>query len=316
MRALAITSLVLVMLLISLAAYLRLDHSGIGCTPWPQCYGNIGPDREIAEFPERLIHDATHARSWATPLHRVVATVLGLLVLSLTIFAFREKRARVSVVALLVLTIFLAVLGVRSGGLRSPAVVMGNLLGGFAMLAILGSMVFRKAGASGGRSVLKSWSAIALLMLGLQITIGGLTSANFAASACRTVPDCHGSWLPRSTVAAAIDMTRLHDVSEAGFVRGGPERADIHMLHRLSAVATVLLIVIAGILAIRAGHDLRIIGAVLIVLVCIEFFVGVMSILSDIPIGLAVAHNGLAALLLLGLSKLHAESRIAQAHYP
>ena len=39
---LARTSLVLVILLVAISSYLRLDHSGIGCEPWPACYGNIG----------------------------------------------------------------------------------------------------------------------------------------------------------------------------------------------------------------------------------------------------------------------------------
>ena len=30
------------MLLVSLSAYLRLSHSGIGCLDWPACYGRIG----------------------------------------------------------------------------------------------------------------------------------------------------------------------------------------------------------------------------------------------------------------------------------
>jgi cytochrome c oxidase assembly protein subunit 15 len=311
MRALAIISLALVLLLISLAAYLRLSHSGVGCTPWPECYGNIAPQRDAAALHERLIEDATAAKSWATPLHRLVATVLGLLVLSLNIFAHQQKRERFTSGALLSLTVFLATLGVKSGNLHSPAIVMGNLLGGFAMLGLLGWMVFRKAGTGSGHTAAKRLSALAMVMLGLQIAIGGLTSANFAASACRTFPDCHGSWLPGENLKTALDLTRRHVTGQGGLVLGGPERADIHKLHRLTAVATLVFIIAAGIAALRAGHDLRIIGIALILFVSIEFGVGVMAVLSDLPIALAVAHNALAALLLLGLLKLYAESRVA-----
>jgi len=313
LRALSIVSLALVLLLISLAAYLRLDHSGIGCTPWPECYGNIGTERDAVALHERLLEDATSARSWATPMHRLVATVLGLLVLSLNVLAFREKRNRSASVALLALTLFLAIIGVVSGGLHSPAVVMGNILGGFGMLALLGGMVFQKRAPHRNASTLTKISAIALLLLGLQIAIGGLTSANFAAAACRTVPDCHGSWLPGSDLLKAMDLSRRHAVADNGIVLGGAERADIQMLHRLSAVATALLIIAAGLLALRFGHDLRIVGAALILLVSFEFFVGILAIVTDLPIGLAVAHNTLAALLLLGLLKLYAESRCSEA---
>ena len=42
MKPLASFALVLVVLLVSLSAYLRLAHSGIGCPDWPACDGNIG----------------------------------------------------------------------------------------------------------------------------------------------------------------------------------------------------------------------------------------------------------------------------------
>ena len=42
MSALARLALLLVVVLMSLSAYLRLAHSGIGCAEWPQCYGRIG----------------------------------------------------------------------------------------------------------------------------------------------------------------------------------------------------------------------------------------------------------------------------------
>ena len=39
MRALATVSLLFVLALVSVSAYLRLDNSGIGCADWPACYG-------------------------------------------------------------------------------------------------------------------------------------------------------------------------------------------------------------------------------------------------------------------------------------
>ena len=76
-------SLLLVIVLVTLSAYLRLDHSGIGCEPWPACYGNIGVPVEspnVANTYERLLKEASQPLSWARPLHRLVASLLGLLV--------------------------------------------------------------------------------------------------------------------------------------------------------------------------------------------------------------------------------------------
>lgn len=317
MRALALASLLLVLILVALAAYLRLDHSGIGCEPWPQCYGNIGVATDTggaAAVVDRLLEEARTPPSWATPAHRLVATVLGLLIVALCLMSLFQRRDRLLSFALLVLTIFLALLGVRSGGLHSPAIVMGNLGGGFAMLGLLGWLVLKKPRDKlRENAALRTWSLLALVLLCLQIGLGGLTSANFAASACRTLPDCHGSWLPGKDVVTAFDLTREHDIGTSGMVVGGAERAEIQKLHRLIAIATVIVVLFAASIAVRAGGDLRVVGYVAGSLVLLELIIGIASIASELPIALAVAHNAMAALLLLGLLKLVAESQAGTA---
>jgi cytochrome c oxidase assembly protein subunit 15 len=250
--------------------------------------------------------------SWATRAHRLVASVLGLLVLGMALISLRQRRDRLLSFSLLGLTVFLAWLGIYSGGLHSPAVVMGNLGGGFTMLGLLGWMVFRGARPhSNAPGTVRRWVVAALLLLCLQIALGGLTSANFAASACRTVPDCHGSWLPGSELATAFDLTRQHEIGPTGLALGGAERADIHKLHRLVSLLVLVAVGVAGMFALRA--KLGAAAVMVVVLVAAEFSVGVAAILHDLPIGVAVAHNWLAAMLLLGLLRLHALCRNRQA---
>ena len=316
MRALAIISLLFVLALVSVSAYLRLDNSGIGCADWPACYGLIGAAEEeaptVGSTYERLAIEAQEPLSWATPVHRLVASVLGLLVLGMALMSLRARRDRLLSFTLLGLTVFLAWLGIYSGGLHSPAVVMGNLGGGFAMLGLLGWMVFRDARPHANASTrVRRWVVAALALLCVQIALGGLTSANFAASACQTLPDCHGSWLPGGDLGTAFNLTRDHEIGPTGLALGGAERADIHKLHRLVAVVTLLAALVAGGLAV-AG---RMGGAAVFViaLATLEFCLGVAAILTDLPIGIAVAHNWLAAILLLGLLRLHALCRNRQA---
>ena len=307
MKKLATICLLLVIALVSISAYLRLDHSGIGCAEWPGCYGNIGvsdaSSATVDNAYERLVEDASKPVSWATPAHRLIATVLGLLVIAMTLWSFILRRDRTLSFALLFLTVFLAWLGIYSGGLHSPAVVMGNLGGGFLMLALLGWMVFRhdKPRSNVGPAV-RRWTIAALLILSVQIGLGGLTSANFAATACQSVPDCHGSWIPGPDLWTAFDLTREHSVSPDGHEAGGAERTDIQKLHRLVAAAALLATLIAGVLAIRAG--LRLSGAIVIAVVAGEFSVGIAAIVANLPIGIAVAHNWLAAILSLALLRL------------
>jgi len=316
MRVLAIVSLLFVLALVSVSAYLRLNNSGIGCADWPACYGLIGAAEEeaptVGSTYERLAIEAQEPLSWATPVHRLVASVLGLLVLGMALMSLRARRDRLLSFTLLALTVFLAWLGIYSGGLHSPAVVMGNLGGGFAMLGLLGWMVFRDARPRANASHnVRRWVVAALVLLCIQIVLGGLTSANFAASACQTLPDCHGSWLPGADLGTAFNLARDHEIGPTGLALGGAERADIHKLHRLVAVVTLLAVMVAGGLAVagRMGGT----AVFVIALAALEFCLGVAAILTDLPIGIAVAHNWLAAILLLGLLRLHALCRNRQA---
>lgn len=316
MRALAIVSLFFVLALVAISSYLRLENSGIGCPDWPACYGQIGDPAEAAPTVgstyERLAVDAQEPMSWATPVHRLVASVLGLLVLGMALLSIRSRQNRLMSFTLLGLTVFLAWLGIYSAGLHSPAVVMGNLCGGFAMVGLLGWTVFRDAKPRANASFkVRHWVVAALILLCIQIALGGLTSANFAASACQSLPDCHGTWLPGSDLWTAFDLTRQHEVGPTGLAIGGAERADIHKVHRLVAILALLTALVAGLQALRAKLTA---GALtVLVLVTAEFSVGVAAILTDLPISIAVAHNWLAAILLLGLLRLFALCRNRQA---
>ena len=314
MKGLATISLALVLLLTSLSAYLRLAHSGIGCADWPACYGQIGVPAEqtIPQSPEdaykRLVDESGKSMAWATPLHRLVASVLGLLVVALFFVALRRKCHRIICGVLLGLTVYLAVIGIRSGGLHDPAIVMGNLGGGFAMVALLGWLVSSMG--AGGMSVprVAIAASLAIAVLALQVLLGGLTSANFAATACTTLPDCHGGWLPGPALATAIDLSRQHQVTPSGRAIGGGERVAIHRAHRLGAIVTMVLAFVASLVAWLAGSRFRGPAIAVLVLVLAEAGVGVASVIGDIPMMLALAHNVLAALLMLALLKLLTQS--------
>jgi len=318
MKALVGISLLFVMVLVSLSAYLRLAHSGIGCADWPDCYGRIGDPPAVSQTIssenayQRIVAEASQPLAWATPLHRFVASVLGLLMVFLTMMAFKQKKDRLISLALLLVTVLLALLGIKSGGLHSPAVVMGNLSGGFLMLGLLGWMLFKDDGENTARGPAKfpgKLLGVAVLFLVFQILLGGLTSANFAATACQSLPDCHGSWLPGMDVFKAMDLARDHQVTSMGQAIGGQERVDIHILHRLLAALTTVLILAVGFMAWRAEGRLRFAGAIVLLLISIEFSIGVAAVATGLPISLAVAHNWIAGLLLLAMLKIVALGR-------
>ncbi len=316
MKNLAMASLLLVIALTWVSAYLRLDNSGIGCQDWPDCYALIGSETSASPTLdttyERLANDARQPTSWATPVHRLVASILGLFVAAMALWSLLRKRDRVICLTLLALTVLLAWLGIYSAGLHNPAVVMANLGGGFTMLGLLGWMSLRTAQpAAPVQRVSRSWVIAALICLAMQIALGGLTSANFAATACQALPDCHGTYLPGADILTAFDLSRTHAVDSTGLVLGGDERADIHKLHRIGALIATLVILVVAIKTFKAGFGLS--AIVVLVLLCAEVSVAIAAVLSDIPIGVAVAHNGLAALLLLSLIGLLAMCNNQQA---
>jgi cytochrome c oxidase assembly protein subunit 15 len=320
MNTLARISLLLVIVLVSLSAYLRLSHSGIGCADWPACYGRIGEPPAVtqpapaADAYKQLLEESRKPLSWATPLHRLVASVLGLLVLFLAFLSIRRKQQRLISFALLALTIYLAVLGIRSGSLHDPAVVMGNLAGGFCMLGLLGWMVFKPADArhepGRERPGTVRWLTIsAITVLSLQILLGGLTSANFAATSCQSLPDCHGSWWPGSSLMTALDLSREHQVTSSGQAIGGEERLAIHKAHRIGSVLTLAIALFTALYAFRVDSRYRMTAGFIFTLTAVEFLTGISSVLTGLPISLAVAHNWFASLILLALLKLLSLSR-------
>jgi len=319
MRTLARISLVLVVMLVVISAYLRLHDSGIGCPDWPACYGLIGDAPEAAQSPvenayQRIVAESDAPLAWAAPLHRLVASLLGIAVLVLTALALKVRRHRAVTLLLLALTVFLALIGLRSGGLHHPGIVMGNLVGGFLMLGSLGWLVFRLAPGTARYThtrirYIRPLTLTAICVLGLQITLGGLTSANFAATSCQTVPDCHGSWLPDATIYSAFKLNAPHEVTPGGMAVGGLERIAIHLAHRLGAVLAFLAALAAAIAGIAGTGRTRNTAIVVLVLLVAEFGVGVASVMTGLPIMLAVSHNWLAAMLLLALLKLLALSR-------
>ena len=79
-----------------------------------------------------------------------------------------------------------------------------------------------------------------------------------------------------------------------------PARVAIHMTHRMGAVLTLLVLSFVAVLVMRKTVIPRS-GAVLLFLVLVQFSLGVFNIVLVLPLPNAVAHNGVAVLLLAQL---------------
>jgi heme a synthase len=318
-RRLALAGVVLTFAVVVLGAWVRLSDAGLGCPDWPGCYGHLSVDDAASNvdvineaFPHRPFE---YQKAIKEMVHRYFASTLGLLILTLAGLAIANRRDPqqpvVLPIALVALVIFQGLLGMWTVTLLlKPLIVVLHLLGGLATLSLLAWLAFASA-ASGTETrnvpFLKRITVAALAVLALQIALGGWTSSNYAALACPDFPTCQNSLWPQMDVKDAFILWRGLGIDYEGGVLDHPARVAIHFMHRLGAVLAALMLGFASVAAIRLGptRGVRIAGAVLgAVLVC-QLILGPVMVMRALPLTLATAHNGVAALLLLAVVSLY-----------
>ena len=215
---------------------------------------------------------------------------------------------------LLAVIIFQALLGMWTvTWLLKPIVVMAHLLGGmttFCLLVFLACRASPNAGIDLPATVrIKPMLIVGLVLVGLQIALGGWVSANYAALACGTnFPHCLGSWAPPTDFREAFILWRGIGVDYEGGVLDAPARVAIHLTHRVFAL------VVAGHL-IALGFKLRRIpeiagwGKAIWILLAAQVGLGILNVVNGLPLKVAVAHNAGAAILLFALVSLLARIR-------
>lgn len=238
------------------------------------------------------------------------SAVLSLVAIAVPLFVASRLDStppwRIAVVAFAVV-IFQAMLGMWTVTLLlKPVVVMGHLLGGMLTFGLLGYVALRLADnstPSPDQLAMKSVVAGALVLLAAQIALGGWTSANYAALACGVdFPTCAGSWWPPTDFHEGFVLWRGIGVNYEGGVLDGAARAAIQIVHRIGAVVVFGYVLATAWIAWRRG--LRVLGALAGVLVCSQVVLGIGNVKLMLPLPVATAHNGVAALLLLTLIAL------------
>jgi cytochrome c oxidase assembly protein subunit 15 len=304
-------------LVIVVGAYVRLEDAGLGCPDWPGCYGHLlgvpEQQHEIARAREKFNQAVDVGRARKEMLHRYLAGTLGILILVIAVFAWRKRselgQSPFLATGLLALVIFQALLGKWTVTmLLKPVIVTLHLLGGMATLGLLTWLALRQLPlhptADADRAALRVGAAFALLILIAQIALGGWVSTNYAALACADFPTCNGRWLPPMDFEHAFHLVRELGVTAAGAPLSQESLNAIQWAHRVGALVTLL--VVGGVaLAAVQRSGLRFYGALIAVLLAIQIALGIGNVLLRLPLILAVAHNGLAALLLAMLVVLN-----------
>jgi cytochrome c oxidase assembly protein subunit 15 len=310
-RFVVLLTLATCLALIIISSLMHIGNVGIGSADWPASYGLIG-EHGTASGTSASTSSAILPPSVVDRAHRAVASFLQLLIIAVFVMTLRQRKSSglsISVPALaLGLSLFLAFLGMWFGSpLRYPAVVILNLTGGIGLLALYWWLTLDtyasprgKISSAGG---IKTLAVATLLVLIAEILLGAWTDAYYAALACTTFPDCQGQWLPGLNLWNGLSMPGTLDIDTYGkVIIDQAIAADIHMAHRVGALAAFVVIVWLAVKAWVVGA--RFISAFLLLLLLVQTALGIATVTGNLSMMVVVSHSVLSALLVVGILTL------------
>ncbi|ALN64855.1 cytochrome oxidase assembly family protein [Lysobacter antibioticus] len=356
----------LALCVIVFGAFVRLSNAGLSCPDWPTCYGRAAwptSAHEITDHVATAIRPVEVHKAWREQFHRMIAGLLGVLVLILALVSARKRAygvpqviaaaavvavaiplymkgqhvaasalaivgeaillaaalrwsntdlSRVSALTLAVI-IFQALLGMWTvTWLLKPVVVMGHLLGGLLTFSLLVWTAWRAIGHPirlADAANVRRLIMLGIAVLGVQIALGGWTSANYAALACgNDFPTCVGQWWPRHDFGEAFVLWRGIGVDYEGGILDGEARIAIQLAHRI--MAGVVFVYLLGLtVKLLRTPGMRGWASLLGALTLAQVGLGIANVKLGLPLAVAVAHNAGAALLLFALVSLLARLR-------
>jgi cytochrome c oxidase assembly protein subunit 15 len=284
------------------SAYARLSDAGLGCANWPACYQeNALKERQLPQAVST--HD--HA-SWRWKLQNMVGLLLGILTIAVCGLSWQQRstlRQSPLLPTLLVgLMAFLAAFGIWAfSHLPRAVIVPVHLAGGSATLILLTWIALRQKVpvSKVDADVMRSWSGysrLGLVLVLVQIMLGGWVSANFAGLVCTEFPLCNDSLLP------AMDFS--YSLDSYGLPLSVEKLTAIHWMHRAGALLIIFYLSWLSFM-VMAVEGLRTIGKAMLGLVVLQFVLGISNVLLGLPLAGAVMHNAVAMLLLVTLVVLN-----------
>jgi heme a synthase len=324
LQALTLVVLFLTFDLVLFGAFTRLTDSGLGCPDWPGCYGNASPTgahQQIAAAQAAMpTGPVTPAKAWIEMVHRYLATGVGVLILTLAAatWALRRRGAAVSPwwpTLALTWVCLQGALGALTVTMKLfPAVVTLHLLAALGLLALLCRQAVayehaqQRLGPATVPAALRGFLLVVTVLTWLQIALGGWVSTNYAVLACPDFPACQGSWWPTMDFRQGYELWRGLGVTGAGRPIEFSALTAIHYTHRLVAsVVLVALVVLA--VRLRRIEALRRHAKLIAALAAWQLASGVANVLLAWPLGIALAHTGGAAALVVVLTWALGESR-------
>lgn len=311
-----VAALVLAMVVVGGAT--RLTDSGLSITQWKPVTGALPPMnladwqaefnryRDIPQY--KLVNpnmDLAQFKTiyWWEWSHRLLGRLVGVaFALPLIWFAVRReipRRLLLRLGGLFILGGLQGVVGwwmVASGLSDRVSVAPERLMIHLGLaFALLGALVWTALDAWAGwaRQTLPSpWGRRALLLLGLiyiQILLGALVAGNDAGLIYNDWPMFNGRLVPDAYAGADLWATLAHS------------QGAVQMHHRLVAYLLTGVALGLGVAAWRSRYlalDSKLLAIGMAALVLVQASLGVATLMARVPIGLGIAHQLTAALLL------------------
>ena len=320
-RKLAWVTLFLTFDLIMFGAFTRLTDSGLGCPDWPGCYGKANPLQAHADISAAEAAmptgPVTVMKAWIEMLHRYLAMCIGVLIIALMVIAWRRRRkpdvkdAKFAPALPTMLFAFVCLQGAFGAWTVTmklqPVIVTTHLMLGMSLLALLtwlGARLSDHPPVSQQAAALRIPALLAVVLLMVQIALGGWVSSNYAALACTDFPLCQSALLPPMDFTNGFTLWHNLGMTSKGEYLPFPALTAIHWTHRVFALIVVALVAWTALRA-RKIEGLSKTARWLLIMIALQFALGVSNVLMSLPLALAVAHNGGAALLLLLLTMLN-----------
>lgn len=300
LRATALINTILALLLLALAAGLRLYDQLWVCQDWPRCDAAWWP---VSGLP---------AQRWVQGM-RYLGWLLGLGSLCQALIASQGGGARAAVRSWVQVLAAGGWIGLQSvqGEATQAAVVAGSELCAY-LVIVSGFAVYFCAGITpapvAAPRALGRFASAGGLLLAVATILGVATSARDAASACPDFPLCLGQWWPAVDYAGAV-------LRWTGVPGSEDERLmaaiAVHWLHRVSVLVAVLWSMAAAVWAAGAARrdDVSTAGVWLSGLLTAQTALGVYLIVRDPPLWLHPLHSLGAAAVLMAMTAVSLSCR-------
>lgn len=301
------------------ASYARLSEAGLGCPDWPGCYGTlfapVTADEVVRQRDPAYQKKLDKQRAAQDSTQRLIAGALSLVLIRLFVLGWKLKKVKRSQQVLIPLATLLATFGLSAAGFAvfehrfQPLVQMMQLLGGLSILMLLWWIVlreqrlFRSVPSSPVTRALQPRAWFLFLLTALQTVIGGWTMVNYAGLVCPDFPTCQGVWLPPMDFNEAFTLWRDVGLDYEGHHLNLPAATAIHVGHRLVAAMVGLYGFWLSLYLVKVGFQDQVAryGLLLFLVLSFVLVLGVVQVLTHLPLALAVAHNALTAVLLMTL---------------